>query len=286
MRKLQLAEPQFTIDGQSQNANPNFEEKAGSEISLKNERERHSYKNDFSDSDLSNQRDHESMDLAKEIALVKEDNEKKLKAKIESLETKLEKTEHALHTFELENNSLQNDLENALSDLQFKNKILEDFEKKGKTLNDESLKFLNQIKQVNEKNNRLQKKNVELLENIQENKKQQVQKDREIENIKRENIKNESENLAKSKKIEQLLEDISKIKNTYKTQKVTKESANEFDSKKTEKLIFENKKLEKQKNDLLAILKKQTSLIDVLKKQKVNIQSAYLSVKKSENNRG
>ena len=188
----------------------------------------------------------------------------------------MEKTENELHTLELKHSSLQNDYETVLSDLNLKNKILEDFEKKGKSLTDESQKFLTQIKQLNDKNTRLQKKTMELQEAIQDDKKTQLIKDKEFENVKKENIRLESDVNSKVKKIEQLLEDIAKIKNSYKTQKLAKESNNENENKKNEKMNLEIKKVEKQKNELLNIIKKQSQLIDVLKRQKANIQSSFL----------
>lgn len=220
----------------------------------------------------------QSVDLAKEIAMVKEENEKRLKAKIESLEQQLEKTEHALHSLELQHSSLQADHESVLQDLNLKNKIIEEFDKKGRSLSDESQKFLSQIKQLNEKNARLQKKVLELQETSQEDKKTQLAREREAETQRKEIIKLESELTSKSKKIEQLLEDVAKMKTAYRSKVGSaKETGGlENEQKNNEKLQNEIKKLEKQKANLLTVIKKQVQLADVLKRQRANVQSAFL----------
>lgn len=217
-----------------------------------------------------------SLDLAREIALVKEDAEKKLRAKVEALEVKLERTEHALHALELQHSGLQADHEATLADLALKNKILEDFDRKGRTLTDESQKFVTQIKQLNDKNARLQKRVLELQETSQEEKKAQAARQRDEDDLRKEVGRLEAESAAKTKKIEQLLEDVARLRTAYKTKAVAKENGPENDAKATDKLKAQVKRLEKQRNDLLGIVKKQTQLAEVLRRQRANVQAAYL----------
>lgn len=217
-----------------------------------------------------------SLDLAREIALVKEDNQKKLQAKIEALEQKLEKTEHALHSLELQHSGLQADHETTLQDLALKNRILEDFDKKGRSLTDESQKFLTQIKQLNDKNARLQKRILELQEGSQEERKAQAARERDADAQRKEVTRLQSELVAKGKKIDQLLEDIGRLKATYKAKGIPKENEPDNDQKATERLQDQVKRLEKQRGDLLAVVKKQAQLADVLRRQRANVQSAFL----------
>lgn len=216
------------------------------------------------------------MDLAREIAMVKEDAEKKLRAKVEALEAKLERTEHALHALELQHGGLQADHEATLADLALKNKILEDFDRKGRTLTDESQKFVTQIKQLNDKNARLQKRVLELQEATQEERKAVATRQRDEDGLRKDVGRLEAESAAKTKKIEQLLEDVAKLRTANKTKALAKENGPENEGKATEKLRGEVKRLEKQRNDLLGIVKKQTQLAEVLRRQRANVQAAYL----------
>jgi chromosome segregation ATPase len=217
-----------------------------------------------------------SIDLKYEIELAKESNQKKMQNKIKELTEKLERKENECHTLELKLTTLTEDYETVASDLQLKNKILEDFEKKGKSLNDESQKFLTQIKALNEKISKLQKINLELKESVQNEKKVTAQREKEVELIRKDLYRSETELAARNKRIETLMDDVSKLKNNYKVQKSSKDVIKDGTDKRLEKAQDEIKKLEKQRNDLFTVFKKQGQLVEILKKQKLNLESAFM----------
>jgi chromosome segregation ATPase len=214
----------------------------------------------YLDDDYENDQEREEMEndyqLVKKLTEYKEKN-KKLESIIKFQKSKID--------------TLEEELDNALSEVRVRDMELEDLKNKGKTPNNEYKKTLSQINNISQQlekyKNMYNDKKIEyngLLDKYNE-----LQKS--INNTESNEKKLKSELLSKDKQIARLIEEIDK-KNTPLSNK----PISTISDKEVERLNNEVKKLEKQKNDLYVAFKKSLKLCSILKRQKIHLENARL----------
>jgi len=114
---------------------------------------------------------------------------------------------------------------------------------------------------------------------LQEGKVKELEK--ELQNARRGNdelalqVRKQDQDLhAKESKVNRLIEDCERYRNTVKDLKTVDLDQNSQGRKEVTRLLNENRKLEKQRNELVSSFKKQMRLIDVLKKQRTHLEAA------------
>jgi chromosome segregation ATPase len=213
----------------------------------------------YLDDDYENDQEREEMEndyqLVKKLTEYKEKN-KKLESIIKFQKSKID--------------TLEEELDNALSEMRVRDMELDDLKNKGKTPNNEYKKTLSQInnlsQQLEKYKNMYNDKKIEynnLLDKFNE-----LQKS--TNNTESNEKKLKSELLSKDKQIARLIEEIDK-KNT-----VTPNKQTPVNDKEVERLSNELKKMEKQKNDLYVAFKKSLKLCSILKRQKIHLENARL----------
>ncbi|GAB1605867.1 testis-expressed protein 9-like [Argonauta hians] len=156
---------------------------------------------------------------------------------------------------------------------------------------EESISQLNQeVKQLEEERNRLQRTNanhVTQMENykkLMEDSKLRIEgletqtaiQRRELEEIKRTYKKENSSHKATDVRLNRALEEMEKCREQLQKTKAEAKDQSCNDKKRIEQLMMENRFLEKQKNELMTGFRKQMKLIDILKKQKMHIEAAKI----------
>ena len=215
-----------------------------------------------------------SVDLQYEVELAKESNQKRQQSRIEELQAQLVKKEEQTETLMLKVDGLENELEKVNREVALKDAKISEFEKKGKTLSDESSKHLNVVKGLNEKIGRLQKQLQDQREATDAEKRAGMIRERDAETLRKDFYRLESELKTKNKRIDGLLKDIEKFKNSQKIKK--SEPTTSDKEPKLKHLEEELRKAERQKMELFGVLRKQTNLIDTMRKQRATIENAYL----------
>lgn len=99
---------------------------------------------------------------------------------------------------------------------------------------------------------------------------------RELDDIKRNNKKEESSHKATEVRLNRALEENEKFKEQLVKIKNESKDHSAQDKKRTEQLMADNRRLEKQKNELMTGFRKQLKLIDILKKQKLHMEASKM----------
>lgn len=148
----------------------------------------------------------------------------------------------------------------------------------------------NEMKDRNDSEVSLSKRNEQLQNTIEKHKSTQEEiraknsyLESEVTNLKKDldGKKRESKQSASNKntlevRLNRALEEVEKYKSALQKSKESSKVLNDTERKKLEQLQNENKKLEKQKTELMTAFKKQLKLIDVLKRQKMHIEAAKM----------
>ena len=212
-------------------------------------------------------------DILEDIKVLKGKEVDQLKHKLSKLEGVIQKKDEELNKYKIENKSLKNEISTLASENETKHNIIEEFNRNGKAVTDEMNKHLTQIKSLNDNIAKLQKKNLQLKEQktIDGNELQKQQ--REIEMLKKDVYKLETSNNAKTKKIDTITEELTKIKEAYKKTKKDKTVHNADKDKELNKLLEERRRLLKSNDEIFKMFKKQMELVDLLKKKITHLES-------------
>lgn len=246
-----------------------------SELNLAKERRDHFDPNEYIEKSSFRESDPESEEenlpardnLAEELNRLNVNEVRTLGEKVASLEQELSGANAKVNALTLENESLANQRDNLFEKLALKDRIIDEFDKKGKSVNEESKKYIAQIKQLTDKLEKLQQKNLELLKASQQGQSAKVAQEQSLTGLKKEVAKLNADIATKNKKVQSLTEEIAKIK-TQSEEKLAKgvrerkDPDNEADAKKLK--------------ETQQLAKTQAELIDVLKRQKAQLQASVL----------
>ena len=246
-----------------------------SELNFAKERRDHFDPNEFIEKSSFRDSDQESEgenppardNLAEELNRLNANEVRTLGEKVASLEQELSGANAKVNALTLENESLANQRDNLFEKLALKDRIIDEFDKKGKSVNEESKKYIAQIKQLTEKLEKLQQKNLELLKASQQGQSAKVAQEQSLSGLKKEVAKLNADIAAKNKKVQSLTEEIAKIK-TQSEEKLAKGVRDRKDP--------ENEADAKKLKEAQQLTKIQAELIDVLKRQKAQLQASVL----------
>jgi len=163
-----------------------------------------------------------------------------------------------------------------MNTIQLKDSQIAEIESKGKSISEESKKYVNQINSLNDKLEVSKKQFIEQSQKYEAQEKELLSLRKDVDTISKINKKYESESNKKDVKINRLQEEVDKMKIDLKQQRLNTEDKSDDVKKSNDKLLQENKKLERQRNELLQAFKKQMKLIDILKRQKTHLEAAKM----------
>ncbi len=172
--------------------------------------------------------------------------------------------------------TLELELQNAISNVNAKDLQINEMESKDKSLSDQGKKYTAQINQLNVTMQKLKQQNTEYFSKIEGLEKTASQLRQELDKNSQTQAKSTQESHAKDVKLNRMIEELEKYKRQLKEVKSSDGQRTDDQKRDGERLLQENKRLERQNGELLVAFKKQLKLIDILKRQKVHIESAKL----------
>ncbi|CAK73706.1 unnamed protein product (macronuclear) [Paramecium tetraurelia] len=150
--------------------------------------------------------------------------------------------------------------------------ILKQYESEGKSLSDESKKYIIQITQLSEKVENIKKQYIQAYEKQDAMEREQQQQIKDLENWSKNSRNLQNELQKKDQKQIKLLEELTQVK--IQQQEVKQIESNDDLQKLLDKLLADNKRLLKQRQEVVAVFKKQAKIIEILKKQKLHLQTS------------
>jgi chromosome segregation ATPase len=204
----------------------------------------------------------EREEMENDYQLVKKLTEYKEKNKRQETVIKYQKTKI---------DTLEDELEKALSEIRVRDMELDDLKNKGRTPNNEYKKQLSQMNSLTQQ--------LEKYKNMYNDKKGEYniimekfnELQRQTDGMGTSEKKLKADLISKDKQIAKLIDEIEKKNNVGNNNKVNLGS-----DKEVERLNNELKKIEKQKNDLYVAFKKSLKLCSILKRQKIHLENARL----------
>jgi chromosome segregation ATPase len=199
------------------------------------------------------------------------ENDYQLVKKLTEYKDKNKKQETIIKYQKSKIDTLEDELEKALSEIRVRDMELDDLKNKGKTPNNE---YKKQISQINSLNQQLEK-----YKNMFNDKKGEfnglMEKFNELRGqadaMNGNEKKLKADIISKDKQIARLIEELDKKNNQNVNNKASVNTDKEVD-----RLNNELKKIEKQKNDLYVAFKKSLKLCAILKRQKIHLENARL----------
>ena len=194
----------------------------------------------------------------------------------DELQAEQSKKENVIYEQNMIIDEIRSGYEELKVELATKENSLNELQKKGTTISDESSRFVKQIKEISEKLTEEKKKNTEMKKKSTLWEKERLNMNVQFEAMIKDKKKLELDINKKDQKVNKLTEDLDKLKLNQRGEKIQHKQNINSEGSQAQQLANENKKLEKQRNELLIAFKKQLKLIDLLKRQKTHQEAAQM----------
>lgn len=179
-----------------------------------------------------------------------------------------------LQTARLE--ALREQLEDSLRQLHLKDDVLQQADLRRKDAEEQLARVTRERAALEESTEKWKKQCDERLREVGELKQKAEESEKEIESLRRNTKKMESDGATKEVRLHRAMEEAEKFRSLLRQAHSEGQDVCDGQRQTIEKLSAEVKRLERQKSELIAAFKLQLRLIDVLRRQKAHIEAARL----------